>query len=117
MSVFSQHLLKQAMPLWQRKRKRSSSPSATGWTGENGFGSLKGSLRQVLDQAELTQRTSRHRNSNGSLAVHHAPRRHQAIEDPKEAMSILLGRLYDALQESRGGEIRDRRCCTQAQRQ
>jgi hypothetical protein len=40
MSVFSQHLLKQAMPLWQRKRNLSSSPSATGCTGEIGFGSL-----------------------------------------------------------------------------
>ena len=40
MSMFWQHLLKQAMPLWQLNWNVSSGPSCTGWTGVIGLGSL-----------------------------------------------------------------------------
>src|SRR3990167_932553 len=47
--MFSQHLLKEAMPLWQRNWMVSSSPSFTGTTGLVGRGSLMfGSLKSWL---------------------------------------------------------------------
>ena len=49
MLMFSQHLLKQAMPLWQRNWRVSSRPSLTGTTGLDGRGSLTvGSLKSWL---------------------------------------------------------------------